>query len=291
MVALLRIFAGRFVLAVLVLSLAAGFAAAQEHSRSEIERAQELFEMRGEFEMILIHGLGGSAAVWDEVMPFVKGTFRVQVFELAGHGDTQPVPDDSITKEVARLAAFIDEVGFVYPTLVGHGMGGMIAMQYALDHPGDVHRLIVMDSAPMQLASQEEKAGVGQQLIANYDRFVASRYLHMSTDEAITERVVDMALRTDSATFASLLMSSFDYDMTDRLETFSVPMLVMGSNLMFPATDSSRHLLQHYGFAHARSLSFKRMGNLGHYIMLENPVMTASVLLAFGVTADYTFDN
>ena len=61
--------------------------------------------------------------------------------------------------------------------------------------------------------------------------------------------------------------------------------------LMFPAADSSRHLLEHYGFAHARSLRFKRIGNSGHYMMLEQPIMTASVLLAFGVTADYTFEN
>ena len=55
--------------------------------------------------------------------------------------------------------------------------------------------------------------------------------------------------------------------------------------------DSSRHLLHHYGFSHARSLSFKRIAKAGHYVMLEQPVMTASVLLAFGVTADYQFDQ
>ncbi len=244
-----------------------------------------------DFEMILIHGLGANASVWDGIVPFLQNTFHVRVFELAGHGLTKPVADDSITKEVDRLAEFIVAQNFDYPTLVGHGMGGMIAMQYALDHPAGVHRLIVMDSAPKQLIGPEEKAVVAEQLITNYDQFVASRYLSMSTSETVSERAIDMALRTDSATFVSLLMSSFDYDMTARLRTLSVPMLIIGSEMMFPENQSSRQLLAYYGFAEAHSLSFKRMAHTGHMMMLEQPIMTASVLLAFGVTADYTFEN
>jgi pimeloyl-ACP methyl ester carboxylesterase len=280
-------------LSLLLLLLAvAGSAAGQSDSHgSGLERAKAIQEGRGEFEIVLIHGLGANATVWDDVVPFLKNTFKVKVFELAGHGTTQPVADDTIAREAERLAAFIKEADFAYPTLVGHGMGGMIALQHTLDHPADVHRLIVMDSAPLQLASPEEKAAVGQQLVNDYNRFVAYRYLNMSTDENVTDRIVDMALRTDSTTFVSLLMSSFDFDVTDRLNTLSVPLLIIGSELMFPAADSSRHLLEHYGFAHARSLSFKRIGNSGHYMMLEQAITTASVLLAFGVTADYTFEN
>ncbi|MDX2474481.1 MAG: alpha/beta hydrolase [Candidatus Krumholzibacteria bacterium] len=281
----------RVLFLILMLVAWATAAAAQEHSRSDLENAGPVEEGRGEFEIILIHGLGANASVWDEVVPFLKGTFKVQVFELAGHGATQPIADDSITAEVARLQEFIKEVDFAYPTLVGHGLGGMIAMQYALDHPADVHRLIVMDSAPMQLASQEQKAAVAEQLIGDYDQFIATRYLNMSLRESVTDKVVDMALRTDSTTFVSLLMSSFDFDLTDRLGQLSVPMLVVGSELMFPPADSSRHLLEHYGFNHARSLSFKRVARSGHYMMLEEPIMTASVLLAFGVTAEYTFEK
>jgi len=248
-------------------------------------------EGRGEFEVILIHGLAADASIWDPVMPYLQGTFNVKTFELAGHGHTQPVADDSIAREVERLAAFIDEVDFVYPTLVGHGMGGMIALQYTLDHPADVHRLIVMDSAPVQLATQAEKAAVGQQLTDNYEQFVASRYLNMSPNPDVTDRIIDMALRTDAATFVSLLMSSFDYDETGRLDKLSVPLLVMGSEMMFPGQQPAQPLLEEYGFGHARSLSFKRVGGAGHYMMLDKPVLTASVLLAFGVTSAYQFEN
>jgi len=253
--------------------------------------AEETVAGQGEFEMILIHGLGANATVWDPVIPFLQSTFKVRVFELAGHGHTQPIADDTISQEVARLSEFIAEVGFAYPTLVGHGLGGMIALQYSLDHPADVHRLIVMDSAPVQLATAAEKAAVGEQLITNYEHFVASRYLNMSPNPDVTDRIIEMALRTESATFVSLLMSSFDYDVTERLNSLSVPLLVIGSQMMFPGGQPPQKYLEEYGFGHARSLSFKTIPGTGHYMMLDNPVMTASVLMAFGVTSGYRFDN
>jgi pimeloyl-ACP methyl ester carboxylesterase len=252
---------------------------------------QEIIEGRGEREMVLIHGLGGNADIWDECLPYLQGTFRVWTFEMAGHGRTQPIVDPTIDKEAERLAAFLEEQGIVYPTLVGHAMGGMVALRYTIDHPAEVSRLIVLDSAPKQLASQEQKAAVGEQLATDYDKFVYTRFLNMTPNKEVTDSIIDTALRTDSATFISLLMSSFDFDVTDDLFSLPVPLLVVGSELMFPSEDDSRHMLAHYGYAEARSLSFKRMGGTGHFMMMERPIYLASVLLSFGVTAERQFDR
>ncbi len=245
----------------------------------------EVLEGRGELEMVFIHGLGSSAKVWDGLVPYLSGTFKVAVFELAGHGQTQPIADPTIDKEVARLEAFIKEQGFAYPTLVGHGLGGMIALQYSLAHPVDVHRLIMMDSAPMQLASTQQKKDVAEKLLNNYDRFVAGRYSVMSPDADITDQVMDTALKTDSATFVSLLMNSFDFDVTDQLRILTVPMLIIGSELLFPHPDNTRAILEQIGFGNARSISFKRLGQTGHFMMLERPVYTASVVRTYGMDA------
>jgi pimeloyl-ACP methyl ester carboxylesterase len=166
----------------------------------------------------------------------------------------------------------------------------MVALQYALDHPGDTHRLILLDTAPRQLADQEQKQQIGQKLIEDYDRFVGERYAMMSPDDEVTEQILDMALRTHAPTFVSLLMSSFDFDLTDRLRTLTVPLLVVGSEMMFARPEESQSILAAIGFGEARSLSFKRFGRTGHYIMLEQPVLLASVLMAFGVTAGYEFE-
>lgn len=251
--------------------------------------APGLREGRGEYEMVLIHGLGADSSIWDGVLPYLQGTFKVWTFELTGHGKTQPMVDPTIEKEAARLAAFLKENDIAYPTLVGHGLGGMIALQFSLDHPADVHRLVMIDAGPKQLATQEQKAEVARALVENCDEFLFNRYSSMSPEPDITETIVDMALRTHRQSFISLLMSSFDYDVSDRLGELTVPLLVIGSELLFPSPDTSQQVLEQIGFGKARALVFKRMGLTGHYVMLERPPYTASVLLSFGVTSGHQF--
>lgn len=238
-------------------------------------------EGRGENELVLIHGLGANRNIWREVRPYLANSFEVHEYELHGHGSTPPLPDATIETEAAALGAWIAEQGLIYPTLVGHGLGGMVAMQYAFDHPADVQRLVVIDCAPRQLASPGLKDDVARALLEDYDRFVASRYIDVSGDPAINDEAVDMALRTDSATFASLLLSSFDWDLTDELPRQSVPMLVIGSEYFLPQEGYERGFLEEYGYGTARVLSFKRIGHTGHYLMLENPTYLASVIMVW----------
>lgn len=260
-------------------------------SMAQDRPSDEFIEGRGERDIVLIHGLGGSAEEWDGVVPYLSGSYQVYRFELAGHGQTQPVENPTIATEVERLHRFLQENDLPLPVLVGHGLGGMIALTYTLDHPADVKRLILMDTAPKQLIDRETKLQITQQMLDDYDHFVAERYLNMSPAPDVTEKIVDQALRTDSATFISLLMSSFDYDETQRLRGLSVPMLVIGSELMFPKSDESRKVLDDIGFGKAPTLSFKRMGRTGHYMMLEQPVYISSVILAFGLAGEGRFER
>ena len=253
--------------------------------------APPILEGRGEFEMVLIHDLGSNARVWQEVEPYLRGTFKEWTFELSGHGTTQPVPQSSIAVEAGRLAEFLEAEGIAYPTLVGHGVGGMIALRYALDHPSRVHRLILMDTTARQLSTQEQQKEMATSLAVNYDETVALRYLNMSPSAEVTDRIVGDALRTDSASFINLLMSTNSFDVTAELGSLTVPLLIVGSELMFPEGMDSRHVLEHAGFGFARSLSFKRVEKSGHFMMLERPVYLASVLMAFGVTADHEFQR
>jgi len=250
-----------------------------------------LKEGRGEFEMVLIHDLGSNAKVWKDIEPYMRSTFKLWEFELSGHGATPPVEHPTIKSEADRLGAFLDAQDIAYPTLVGHGVGGMIALRYTIDHPSRVHRLILMDTTAQPLTTPDEQVDFAAKLASNYDETVARRYLAMSPKPEVTDRILDDALRTDSASFISLLMSTNDFDVTHQLAGLTVPLLIVGSELMFPEGVDARAILEQVGFGHAQSLSFKRMPQTGHFMMLERPVYLASVLLAFGVTADYEFDN
>jgi pimeloyl-ACP methyl ester carboxylesterase len=272
-------------LAVIVCALAAAAALAQDGAGGRTAEPDtdagddsQWLEGIGENELVLVHGLGASARIWDRVLPFLKNNFQLHVYELHGHGQTPPLERPSLDAEVAALRAWIQDKGLIYPAIVGHGLGGMIAMQYTFAHPVDVQRLIVIDAAPRQLATAEQKRDIARALVEDYDRFVASRYVAISRDEGICDLAVDMALRTDSATFTALLLDSFDWDLSEELPRQAVPMLVVGSEAFLPDAGYERAYLAEYGFGEARSLAFKRVEGTGHYLMLEKPTFLGSVI-------------
>lgn len=240
-----------------------------------------LREGRGENEVVLIHGLGADAGIWDNVLGYLRGSTQPFAYELHGHGKTRPLATPTIVAEAAALGEWLHEQDLPYPTLVGHGLGGMVALQFALDHPADVRRVILIDATPRQLASAEDRQELSRALLDDYDQFVASRYLMVSKDDKIAREAVDMALRTDSTSFASLLLSSFDWDVTKRLATFSVPMLVIGSENFLPEPGYENETLVSYGFGAARTLHFRKLPGTGHYLMLEQPAQLASLILVY----------
>lgn len=230
-------------------------------------------------DVVLIHGLGANVEIWREITPHLSGMYHVVRYELHGHGKTKPLPNATIDSEVEALGRWLAEQNLVTPDLIGHGIGGMIAMKYALTHPQSVRSLVVIDAGPRQLLDDEQKVAIARSLLEDYDRFVASRFIGISEVPQINELAVDMALRTDSASFVSLLLSSFDWDLTDLLPRQTMPLLLLASEAFLPSASEAHEHLAIYGFGGARELRFRRLDGTGHYLMLEQPSSVAATLL------------
>lgn len=233
------------------------------------------------FDMVLIHGLGSSAEVWHKLSPFLESGFDLFVYEIPGHGSTPTVPNLSIETASDDLARFIDDNAIEAPILVGHGIGGMIAMNYAFRFTQDVRRLVIIDAAPVQLADKAQKIEVAGKLLEDYDRFIAGHFLNLSPVEDVTDMVLDQALRTDRVSLTQLLMSSFDFDLREELAYQVMPILVIGSATMFPHDEDPLVFLDSIGYANAQTIAYKPMPDTGHFVMLEKPVQVAGALISY----------
>jgi pimeloyl-ACP methyl ester carboxylesterase len=233
--------------------------------------------------IVFIHTVGSDASVWDETIQPLHNSFVTWVWEMPGHGNSQPVGNLTIDTAVKNFEIYLAENEIDYPVIVGHGMGGLIAMQYSFENPAEVKSLILIDAAPKQMASKEQKIAVAEQLTTNYDKFVSGYFLNMSLYKEITDNIVDQALRTDQMSFTQLILSSFDFDITKELSRQAIPILLVGSHLLFPDQENAREQLPILGFGSARTISFKTMPNTGHFVMLEQPQYLASVISAFAI--------
>jgi esterase len=99
--------------------------------------------------LLILHGLFGSAANWGRIARELAADHRVIVADLRNHGASPHAPDTGYPAMAADVAALLERLSPDAPvTLLGHSMGGKTAMRFALEHPGRVARLLVVDIAP-----------------------------------------------------------------------------------------------------------------------------------------------
>ncbi len=103
-------------------------------------------EGRGEV-VLLIHGMGGSSNTWDSVIPLLAKKYRVIAPDLLGHGQSdKPRGDYSVGAFAVLLRDLLDELGITRVTVVGHSLGGGIAMQFAHQHRQYCDRIVLISS-------------------------------------------------------------------------------------------------------------------------------------------------
>jgi pimeloyl-ACP methyl ester carboxylesterase len=98
--------------------------------------------------VVLLHGLGGSTAWWEPVLPALPDLYVVRV-ELLGHGSSaRPAGGYGIAEQARRVGAVLDHLGVRRATLVGHSTGGMVATSLAEQRPDLVTALALIDTGP-----------------------------------------------------------------------------------------------------------------------------------------------
>lgn len=102
----------------------------------------------GEETIVLIHGLCGSSAWWRRAAPYLARRYRVLVPDVIGFGRSRCPGRIPTMRELARhLCEWFELRGLRAPVVVGHSMGGEIALHLAARHAPAVGRLVLVDAA------------------------------------------------------------------------------------------------------------------------------------------------
>lgn len=101
--------------------------------------------------VILIPGLSSPRAVWDGVAPDLARNHSVYLVQVNGFGGDDPranLKPGIVGGIVADLDKLIRERKLGAPAVIGHSMGGLVGLMLAKAHPGDLSRLMIVDSLP-----------------------------------------------------------------------------------------------------------------------------------------------
>jgi 2-succinyl-6-hydroxy-2,4-cyclohexadiene-1-carboxylate synthase len=118
----------------------------------------------GERAFVLVHGYTGSRDDWKEQLPELAKLGRTVAIDQRGHGGTTnsgDAADYTFEGLVDDLTAVLDALELERCDLLGHSMGGGVALRFALAHPDRLHSLIAMDTAasPMTIPAAVREAG------------------------------------------------------------------------------------------------------------------------------------
>ena len=102
----------------------------------------------GDRVVLILHGLFGSAKNWHTQAKALARDYRVLAADMRNHGSSPHSPHLHYAAMAADVLALMDHQGIARASILGHSMGGKVAMQIALQAAGRVHKLIVVDIAP-----------------------------------------------------------------------------------------------------------------------------------------------
>ena len=253
-------------------------------------------------DVILIPGLSSSPEVWDRLTDELKGRYRVHRIHVQGFAGA-PAEDNAtgpVSAPVAEdLARYIAEQGLEKPAVIGHSMGGTIAMMLAARHPDSVGKLMVVDMVPFMgamfaqpgttptAASVAPVADMIHQGMASaprdqYQQQADAQIAGMINTESLRAGPLEDSRTSDQKVAASAMRELIVTDLRPELASITAPTTVLYVKFNDPRmTPEITDGIYRASFANMPSAELKRIDDSAHFIMLDQPAVFAAEVNAF----------
>ena len=239
--------------------------------------------------MILIPGLSSSGEVWDTTVARYQDRFECHVLTVAGFAGVPRVPAPMLDKVRDGLADYIRKQKLDHPVIIGHSLGGFVALDLGAKYPELPGRLIIVDSYPFfaalanPQATPESARTSGAQMRQYMGSLTQEAYEHgvksgistrvMVEKESDFNRIVGWGLTSDRTAVADAMGELFTADLRDDIAKIKVPTLVFGTWIGYkPYTDHARTEATMRGqYAKLAGVEIQITDTAHHFIMWDDP--------------------
>jgi pimeloyl-ACP methyl ester carboxylesterase len=233
--------------------------------------------------VILIHGLGGDHLSWPADVRRLPD-YTVYALDLPGHGKSSGPDLQSISAYAERVVQFLNDIGLFKAVLVGHSLGGAVALTLAAEHAERVAGIVLIASGerlPMASTILENAASPSTFPLAVQALQEAAFGPHAkaSLKELTSKRLSD----SRPSLLYHDLMACDTFDISQRLADICTPTLVISGT-------ADRICPLRYAENLARSIpgaALQTVEDAGHMVMLEQPHRVAGLLTVFLNTLSY----
>jgi len=124
-------------------------------------------------DVVLLHGWAMNGDVWEGILPTLSKYFRTTIIDLPGHGRSLDCPSDY---SLANLSNSLIDVIPKRASLIGWSLGGMVATQFAVDHPQRVKKLALVASAPQFVRDNSWPDGTDAEVLDGFAQGLKQNY-------------------------------------------------------------------------------------------------------------------
>jgi pimeloyl-ACP methyl ester carboxylesterase len=254
----------------------------------------------GKPDVVLIPGMGSSRAVWDAEAKLLAPNYRLHILQVSGFAGS---PAGANTADGKMLAGIVEELHLyilmagMKPAVVGHSLGGLLALMLAEKYPGDARKLVIVDTLPYYAVLFNPAATVEtmkpqaetlkQQVIATpADQFMLMQQtvvpsLVLNKDAQTQIEAADMA--GDRTVFAEAIYEDLLTDLRGEVAGIKTPML-----LLYPY-DTTSHgadpakvdALYQAAYKTVPNVTLVRIDGSRHFIMYDQPAKLDAAMEGF----------
>ena len=221
---------------------------------------------------VLLHGWACNRRFWRRQIAHLESSHRVLALDFRGHGESGALNSSCTIDQLAEdVHVLLGRLQLSPAVIIGHSMGGMVAQQLAIEHPGDVSGLVLvttMASDPdhhlisARIADRSRNTGYRAAFLESFPRWFVP-----GSDPKIVDWVRTEMLATPEPVALGLVSHYRHLDLRSRLPSIGVPCLVIGArgDASTPATNSE---------AIARLIpgaELRIIDGAGHFVQLERP--------------------
>lgn len=233
----------------------------------------------GSDHLVFVHGAGGNRLLWGRQVAALAHGHRVTALDLPGHGRSRPPGRTSIGDYAADIEGFLDGVVPPAVVLIGHSMGGAIALTVALDRPDLVRGLVLVSTGARLRVSPALLDGLAADFNATIQwagTVVCGPALH----DRVLLACVDAMRESGQATVLGDFRACDAFDVRNRLAEIRVPVLVIcGSEDQTTPPKYSANLADQITGARLELIR-----GAGHMAMLQQPQAVSRAVTGFLAT-------
>ena len=236
--------------------------------------------------VVLVHGGAAHSGGWDHIAPFLARHYRVAALDLTGHGDSGRREEYGFEVWSAEVLATVEHANFARPpVLIGHSMGGWVAMASATD-AARVAGVAAIDTplrslSPEQIAARDKRAFGPLKVYATQDEAV-SHFRTVPDQSGSLPYVMDHVARGSLREVDGGWSWKFDPRIfgsarptPDLLRSVRCRAAVFRAERGLVTTDVASDMYELFG----RSAPVIELPLAGHHVMLDQPLPLVSGLL------------